>query len=124
MKYLIVTNNPIVKEKNSNVYFVEGSMEELLIKVRDLVHKDFELVTHPLGASLRMIFSPYRSVILKKNQGSSNYFHIELIENSIEKYRNHMEVRNEDKKNAKDYALIDSTLLESAFSEINDNVFF
>ncbi|MFX0549784.1 GrdX family protein [Hathewaya histolytica] len=124
MKYLIVTNNPIVKEKNNNVYFVEGSMEELLIKVRDLIHKDFELVTHPLGASLRMIFSPYRSVILKKNQGRSNYFHIELIENSIEKYRNHMEVRNEDKKNAKDYALIDSTLLESAFSEINDNVFF
>lgn len=124
MKYLIVTNNPIVKEKNNNVCFVEGSMEDLLIKVRDLVHKDFELVTHPLGASLRMMFSPYRSVILKKNQGNSNYFHIELIENSIEKYRNHMEVRKEDRKNSKDYGLIDSILLESAFNEMNDNVFF
>ncbi|WP_028856302.1 GrdX family protein [Psychrilyobacter atlanticus] len=118
MECLIVSNNPMVKEKFDNVYFIEGTSRELLEKVRDLVHSGSELLTHPLGASLRMMFSPYFSVIVKEKEGKLNCFHTEIIESSIEKYNQHMGVREEDIKNSKDYAIVDYKLLESALGEI------
>lgn len=121
MGCLIVSNNPMVKEKFDNVYFIEGTSRELLEKVRDLVHSGSELITHPLGASLRMMFSPCFSVVVKEKQGKLNNFHAEIIESSIEKYNQHMEVREEDVKNSKDYAVVDYKLLESALGEINNN---
>lgn len=121
MGCLIVSNNLMVKEKFDNVYFIEGTSRELLEKVRDLVHSGSELITHPLGASLRMMFSPCFSVVVKEKQGKLNNFHAEIIESSIEKYNQHMEVREEDVKNSKDYAVVDYKLLETALGEINNN---
>ena len=121
MEYLIVTNNPLVKEEFDDTYFVEGTSRELLEKVRDLVHGGHELITHPLGASLRMMFSPCFSVVLRREKKDLNYFHTEIIEGSLEKYKLNMEVRREDTKNSKDYAMIDYSLLKSAFVEIGNN---
>ena len=123
MGCLIVSNNPMVKESFDNVYFIEGTSRELLEKVRDLVHSGSELITHPLGASLRMMFSPCFTVVIKKQQGKLNISHAEIIESSIEKYDQHMGVgvREEDVKNSKDYAIVDYKLLESALVEINNN---
>lgn len=123
MGCLIVSNNPMVKESFDNVYFIEGTSRELLEKVRDLVHSGSELITHPLGASLRMMFSPCFTVVIKKQQGKLNISHAEIIESSIEKYDQHMGVgvREEDVKNSKDYAIVDYKLLESALGEINNN---
>lgn len=121
MEYLIVTNNPLVKEGFDDTYFVEGTSRELLEKVRDLVHAGHELVTHPLGASLRMMFSPCFSVVLRSEKKDLNYFHTEIIESSLEKYKLNMEVRGEDTKNSRDYAMIDYSLLRSAFVEIGNN---
>ncbi len=64
LKYRIVTNNPLVKLELENLYFVEGSYEDVLIKVRDLIYEGIELISHPLGASMRMLYSPYRSIIV------------------------------------------------------------
>ncbi|GLI58151.1 GrdX protein [Propionigenium maris DSM 9537] len=121
VEYLIVTNNPLVKEGFDDIYFVEGTSRELLEKVRDLVHAGHELVTHPLGASLRMMFSPCFSVVLRSEKKDLNYFHTEIIESSLEKYKLNMEVRGEDTKNSRDYAMIDYSLLRSAFVEIGNN---
>lgn len=117
MSYQIITNNPGVKENQKNTYFVEGSFEDVLIKVRDLVHEGHELISHPLGASIRMFFSPYRSVIVGNKIEGIKEAYIETIENSIENYRKNMKEREPDMKNERDYALIDSQLLESALEE-------
>ncbi|SMC33920.1 GrdX family protein [Sporomusa malonica] len=117
MKYLIVTNNPAVAEKNDNMLFVEGSAEETLIKVRDLVHEGYELISHPLAASLRMMFSPFRSVILGKKSTKVDSFSAEIIEDSIIKYKRHMDFRKRDTANAEDYKMIDLILLEAALAE-------
>lgn len=122
MKYVIVTNNPIVKERVRNVKFVEGNMKDVLIRVRNLVQDGSELVTHPLGASLRMLFSPYRSIIVEEKTANINYNHLETIEGSIIKYDQHMEVRKEDLEHSDDYALIDFKLLESAFNEMSKDL--
>lgn len=117
MKNLIITNNSAVAEKKENVLFVDGSAEETLIKVRDLVHVGYELISHPLAASLRMIFSPYRSVILGKKSENVDVFSAEIIEDSIIKYKRHMDFRNKDTANGDDYKMIDLILLESALQE-------
>ncbi|SHE92352.1 GrdX family protein [Clostridium fallax] len=118
MNHTIITNNPLVKENMENVLYIEGSMKDVLIKTRDLIQFGSELITYPLGASLRMLFSPYRSIVIKEKQSKINPIHLEIIENSIIKYNQHMEVRKEDNKNKDDYKLIDFELLKSAFDEI------
>ncbi|MDO0825978.1 GrdX family protein [Desulfosporosinus nitroreducens] len=118
MKNLIITNNPAVAEKNNNtVLFVDGSVEETLIMVRDKVHSGYELISHPLAASLRMMFSPFRSVILGKKSNKIDVFSAEIIEDSIIKYKRHMDFRKKDSANCEDYKMIDLILLESAIHE-------
>lgn len=122
MVYEIVTNNPKVKSTYSDVIFVEGGFEEVLIKARDFVHSGYKLINHPLGASLRILFSPYRSIIIGEKQKKAEDMDIEIIENSIENYRKHMEVRLPDIKNSEDYAFIDSELLKSSLDEHERNL--
>lgn len=122
--YNIVTNNPSVKDKYENIIFVDGGFRDVLFKVRDLVHTGAEIINHPLGASIRMFFSPYRSIIIReksdimkeKSEGKKEYY-IKTIENSIENYNKQMENRNPDVVNSEDYSLIDENLLESALGE-------
>lgn len=117
VNHQIVTNNPLVKEKHQNLIFIDGSYEDVLLKVRDLVHKGSELVNHPLGASIRMFFSPYRSIIIKENESEDKEFFINTIETSIESYKNQMGDRKPDIVNSKDYSIIDEELLTSALEE-------
>src|SRR5699024_3104125 len=104
----IVTNNPTVKSNYQEVIFVDGRFLDLLFHVRDLVHKGYELISHPLGASIRIMYSPYRSIIVGNKLDEINIGHIEIIENSIENYKKTMEGRKPDMVNSEDYALIDS----------------
>lgn len=122
MKYLIVTNNPLVKEEFDNYLFIEGSFLDVLIKVRDLIHKGMKLVSHPLGASVRMLFSPYRSIVVGEGENEMKDFYVEIIENSIANYRKHMDVRRVDKENSESYALIDKELLVSVIKDLETSL--
>lgn len=117
MKYLIVTNNPAVAASQENMLFVAGSAEETLIKVRDLVHAGYELISHPLAASLRLLFSPFRSVILGRKLTKVDACSARIIEDSIIKYKRHMDCRKPDAVHAEDYKMIDMILLEAALAE-------
>lgn len=122
MKYIVLSNNPQVREKVKNLKFVNGNMRDVLIEARDLVQGGAELITHPLGASLRMLFSSYRSIVMEEKEAQINYDHLATIENSIIKYDQHLGVRKEDINNSEDYALIDFKLLESAFNEMSKDI--
>ena len=118
MNYIVVTNNPNVKEVCEYVLFVDGTFLEVLINVRNLVHKGYELISHPLGASIRMMYSPYRSVVVGNKLNEINRSNIDVIENSIYNYKKTMQRRNPDVKNSEDYAVLDFNLLRSALCEI------
>lgn len=124
MSYKIVSNNPSVRKNYDETCFVEGGFEDVLLKVRDLVHSGHELISHPLGASIRMFFSPYRSIVVGAKVKDKNNLYVETIENSIENYRKNMKDREPDIKNKKDYELIDEELLHSSLEEykrLNNN---
>ncbi|WP_297407100.1 GrdX family protein [uncultured Cetobacterium sp.] len=116
--YMIVTNNPKVKDEHSNIYFINGTVEDVFCFVRKELHEGEKLLTHPLSASLKMLHSPYRSIVISKDNNKMDIMSIELIENSILKYKQHTDGRMVDVKNEKDYSFIDSTLLNSACEEL------
>lgn len=117
MGHYIVTNNPLVKDDYKNIIFIDRIFLDVLIKTRDLVYSGHELINHPLGASIRMFYSPYRSIIVGDQPGEGNQYFMETIENSIENYKKHMEVREPDITNSQDYSVIDKELLISALKE-------
>lgn len=106
---VIVTNNSYVINEYDNTINIEGEYLDVLYKVRDLTHLGYSLVTHPLAASIRMFYSPVRSVVMKKGFSERS---IEIIENSIEKYINIMGVRKPDYRNGEDYCTLDAVLLK------------
>lgn len=123
MGYSIITNNPNVALKYENVIFVEGTVEDVLVKTRNLVQSGNSLITHPLPASIRMMYTPFRSIVVGQDSGkSSDFLQLEIAEESITKYRRIIDYRKVDIKNNKDYENLDLWLLESALKEININI--
>jgi len=116
-KSLIVTNNPKVAEKYEDVLFIDGNVEETMIKVRDMVHQGYELISHPLAASIRMMYSPFRSIIVGKKREKTDFLHAEIIEDSIIKYKLHTDHRKQDLVNSDDYQTVDLMLLEASLKE-------
>ena len=117
MKPLIISNNPSVKSKYPKTIFVCGGFGEVLRKARDLIHLGHQLISHPLGSSIRVMYSPYRSVIVSSEP---NYFceaHCRIIESSIEGYRAAMGEKEPDYSNGEDYQFMDLELLESSLKE-------
>lgn len=114
MDVMIVTNNKRVLDTYAETMEVEGDFLDVLIRVRDLVHKGYRPINHPLPASIRMFYSPVRSIIVKKEINDKS---IEIIENSIANYRKTMGVRTPDHANYDDYEVIDKKLLTASMEE-------
>ena len=53
---ILVTNNPLVLanfEKEFRIEFVDASLLDIFLLVRDYVHKGHSLLTHPLSGSIK-----------------------------------------------------------------------
>jgi len=85
MKQVIITNNPLVENEyktSSQVEFTDTDVLGVLLRVRDLVHKGYGLLTHPLSGSIKPNESPYKTVILAKGT-VTDFQAVEIIEKSI-----------------------------------------
>ena len=114
---VVVTNNPLLKEEE-NVLFVEGMFRDVLIKVRDMVYTGYELISHPLFASSRMMFSPYRTVILGQKRALPVQVECQIAEDSIISYDKMTARRNYQPEHNGDYADVDKQLYLAALEEI------
>jgi len=124
-KYVIVTNNNklINKYDDINIQIIkEDTIEKIFEKTRDLIHKGFILISHPLAGSVKPYQNPYRSIILKKGD-ELDYQSLKNYENSYYKYQ---QFKSDKVNNSKlpekikdDYQTIDLTLIDSALKSIN-----
>ena len=69
----IVTNNKLVKERfedKFNIIYIEDnhSYKPVLLKIRDLVHTGYKVLTHPLSGSVKPNETPYKSVIIEEGK--------------------------------------------------------
>ncbi|WP_055079398.1 GrdX family protein [Lagierella massiliensis] len=116
MDILTVTNNSKI-EDDVNVIRVSGDYRDVLIKVRDMVYIGHELISYPLNASIKMFFSPVKSILISKERGSISEHSIELIENSILKYDFTLGKRKPEYRHKDDYELLDFELYKSSLEE-------
>ena len=127
LNVLIITNNPLVRDTYREsaactrscveVCYVAGDVLSLMLRVRDMIYEGYPLLGHPLPASIRIIYSPYRSVMVGAALGELDPWHAEVVEESLRKYRQTMARRTPDEGNAKDYAWVDLQLLAAALKE-------
>ena len=115
---IVVSNNPLMKD-DENVLFVEGTFRDVLVTVRDMVYQGYELISHPLFASSRMLFSPYRTVILGQMQNLPVPEQCQIAEDSIISFDKITAHRNYQPEHNGDYAEVDRCLHEAALEEIS-----
>ncbi len=83
---ILITNNPKVKNDETIrclKEYVDGSYRDVLIAVRDRVHKGHKLLSHPLSGSVKPNETPYKSVLISKEAGDMDLDSLQIIEDSI-----------------------------------------
>ena len=115
---MVVTNNPLLKEEEG-VLFVDGTFRDVLVKVRDMVYEGHELISHPLFASSRMMFSPFRTILVGEKRDRPSDFECQVIEDSIMSYDVATARRNRQPEHDDDYAYLDHSLYLSTLEEIS-----
>ena len=114
---MIITNNQRVAENHQDAIYINGDMNELYKKVRDFVYIGHKLHTHPLSASIGMLHSPVKSVILS-NDKHFDQSSMKIISESIEKYNTLIGKRQPKIARQSDYELLDLELTNTALGEL------
>ncbi len=116
---VIVTNNPLVlkeMEHRYSIIYKETTFDGILEQIRDLIHKGYRLLTHPLSGSVKPGETPYKSVLMSRGE-RLDMTSLTLIEDAIRTGR-----KFEDKsekysgKTLDDLKLIDMDLLKGAIA--------
>lgn len=87
-KVIIITNNKLTYESLKSRFkaeFIEGTLMDVLVTVRDYIHKGHRLLTHPLMGSIKPNQTPYKSIaISEKCEDNVDIDSLMYIEKSIE----------------------------------------
>ncbi len=86
---LFVTNNDEIQKRFNEmltVIYLEGaSYVDVMLEVRDLIHRGYTLVSHPLCGSIKPNQTPYRTVLLSdKSDRTAFYKSCQTIETTLE----------------------------------------
>ena len=79
--FMIITNNPLVKEKLGEEYHVEY---EELKKVQKMIFQGYRLLTHPLSGSVKPNETPYKSVMLSETPEGLDAQAMQIIASAIQ----------------------------------------
>lgn len=116
-----ITNNPLViEQQKSFVEAIDGSTLELFYHVKHKVIEGYILLTHPLSGSIGPDKSPYKSVVLKKENGKLDLESLNTIEKAIE-YTTSLILNQKpldwDEEILNDFAYIDFEFVKAFFYE-------
>ena len=125
MKYFLITNNPLVRDRLGNdheLIYVDGSFRDVLYAVRDKCHIGHMLLSHPLSGSVKPNETLYKTVMLSKKAGKTDADSVMLIEKAIETVNKFGAVRrNWRERELDDFQVVDLTLIQSAIESCNEN---
>lgn len=119
----LITNNPKFIEENLKdieIEYLDVSYIDILRKVRDYVHENWEIVTHPLYGSVKPNETIYRTMVIKENN-SLDITSVNLISDAIltfKKFRNNREVPQWTDRVKDDFSVIDHDLIINAINRI------
>ena len=119
----LITNNPKFIEENLKdieIEYLDVSYIDILRKVRDYVHENWEIVTHPLYGSVKPNETIYRTIVIKE-KNSLDITSVNLISDAIltfKKFRNNREVPQWTDRVKDDFSVIDHDLIINAINGI------
>ena len=119
----LITNNPKFIEENLKdieIEYLDMSYIDILRKIRDYVHENWEIVTHPLYGSVKPNETIYRTIVIKENN-SLDITSVNLISDAIltfKKFRNNREVPQWTDRVKDDFSVIDHDLMLNAIKRI------
>ncbi len=119
---IIITNNPLVKEKYNNDFSVEYynlGFLELLELVRDKIHLGYKLLTHPLSSSVKPNETPYKTIVVASGDKLDEESLL-IIENSIltaKKLINDTGLPKWNKSILDDFQVVDLSIIEGALNQ-------
>ena len=119
----LITNNPKFIEENLKdieIEYLDVSYIDILRKVRDYVHENWEIVTHPLYGSVKPNETIYRTIVIKENN-SLDITSVNLISDAIltfKKFRNNRELPQWTDRVKDDFSVIDHDLIINAINRI------
>ena len=119
----LITNNPKFIEENLKdieIEYLDVSYIDILRKVRDYVHENWEIVTHPLYGSVKPNETIYRTIVIKE-KNSLDITSVNLISDAIltfKKFRNNREVPQWTDRVKDDFSVIDHDLIIDAINRI------
>lgn len=120
---ILLTNNENFKNKKYDSIVVKYLNEDYLksfYMARDLIHKNYVLLTHPLYGNFRPRDTLYRSFLLKKSD-SLHLDSVYLIEDSIKRVENYFletEIREMDEAVKEDLREIDEELINEVLESL------
>jgi len=126
MDHILITNNPLVKDKYQDrtaLVFLEKSYLEVLCYARGEIHKGHELLTHPLSGSIKPNETPYKSLLVTNKSKALDYRSVTMIEDSIETTKKFFSIRDRTQGLRKDlladFQEIDYHLIKGALESAN-----
>ncbi|MGI6679009.1 MAG: GrdX family protein [Dehalobacterium sp.] len=118
-KAFIISNNPAVWRNFPKTRKVEGSLQEVFLAARNLIHRGSKLLNHPMSGNIKLNEAPFKSLILTGREGSVDLPSLRMIETAMEilNERTALE-KNWSDRIREDFALVDCTLLKSALDAL------
>lgn len=118
---IIITNNPRVCTEFPHLKHicVQGGQMDVLCAVRDLVHKGYTLLTHPLSGSVKPNETPYKSILVgQMHCAEADQEDVKRIESGIETVRKFPSVPLWDASTLEDCMVVDLDLIQGAVANL------
>ncbi len=122
----IVSNNELVSNEYPTLE-VDGDLDAVFTKVRDLVHEGFVILTHPLSGSVKPHETEFKSIVLARGNGNIDYSSLHLIENAINtsaKFsRPNRDYGKDNERIKNDFMFIDLSLLKTGIEGLGKTLY-
>lgn len=119
----LLTNNPKFlnyEKKKMEVDYRETDYLEILKTARDYIHRNFELLTHPMYGSIKPNETLYRSIVLKEGE-KLDINSVTLISDAVEtfiKFNKNRKTPEWNETVKEDFSVIDYDLVNNAIERI------
>ena len=116
-----ISNNPsiLIQVGPERCIYVDGGVYDVLLCVRDRIHRGSELLTHPLYGNFHPKKHPFRSAIVTDaREGIVSCDSLAMVESALslccEKKYEEVQAKHLDEKIAADFAMLDYELMKES----------
>lgn len=118
---IVVSNNPTLKHRATDIYLTSPDILAVLEKVRDYVHLGHHLLTHPFAGSVKPNENPFRSIVITYENFGVDYQSVQLVEGCLSVARRMLSerpLRGYAPRALDDLAVIDKSLLDTGLESL------